>query len=98
MSLTVKMVCEKITLKSTIQWETRQASFPMGTVSPQVGISLSPLNTLDSIYLTQVFLPRVTLACYVALQRIQELLGALFKINKKRYGIKCHINELGFSR
>ena len=33
------------------QWESRQASFPTGTVDPLVGSFLSPLNTNDgSIY------------------------------------------------
>ena len=41
------------TLGSTIQWETRQASFPTGTVGPRVGIFLSPLNTNDGFYLSQ---------------------------------------------
>ena len=35
------------TLGSTARWETRQASFPTGTVCPWVGIFLSPLNTND---------------------------------------------------
>ena len=34
-------------LGSTVQWETRQASFPNGTVGPWVGIFLSPLDTND---------------------------------------------------
>ena len=34
------------------QWETRQASFPTGTVGPRVGIFLSPLNTNDGFYLS----------------------------------------------
>ena len=34
------------------QWETRQASFPTGTVGPQVGIFLSPLNTNAGFYLS----------------------------------------------
>ena len=40
------------TLGSTVQWETRQASFPTGRVGPQVGIFLSPLNTNDGFYLS----------------------------------------------
>ena len=40
------------TLGSTVQWETRQASFPTGTVGPRVGIFLSPLNTNDGFYLS----------------------------------------------
>ena len=40
------------TLGSTVQWETRQASFPTGTVGPGVGIFLSPLNTNDGFYLS----------------------------------------------
>ena len=36
------------TLGSIVQWETREASFPTGTVGPRVGIFLSPLNTLGS--------------------------------------------------
>ena len=42
------------TLGSTVQWETRQASFPTGTVSPQVGIFLSPLNTNDGFYFSHI--------------------------------------------
>ena len=58
------MVCEKKNLSllfsgsrtipilgSTIKWETRLAWFPTGTVGPQVGIFLSPLNTNDGFYL-----------------------------------------------
>ena len=37
---------------STVQWETRQASFPTGTTGPQVVIFLSPLNTNDGFYLS----------------------------------------------
>ena len=40
------------TLGSTVQWETRQASFPTGTMGPRVGIFLSPLNTNDGFYLS----------------------------------------------
>ena len=40
------------TLGSTVQWETRQALFPTGTVGPRVGIFLSPLNTNDGFYLS----------------------------------------------
>ena len=40
------------TLGSTVQWETRQASFPTRTVGPRVGIFLSPLNTNDGFYLS----------------------------------------------
>ena len=39
-------------LGSTVQWETRQASFPTGTVDPRVGIFLFPLNTNDGFYLS----------------------------------------------
>ena len=39
------------TLGSIVQWETRQVSFPTGTVGPRVGIFLSPLNTNDGFYL-----------------------------------------------
>ena len=42
------------TLGSTIQWETRQASFPTGTVGPWVGIFLSPLSTNDGFYLSHM--------------------------------------------
>ena len=42
------------TLGSTVQWETRQASFPTGTVGPRVGIFLSPLNTNDEFYLSHM--------------------------------------------
>ena len=40
------------TLGPTVQCETRQASFPTGTVGPRVGIFLSPLNTKDGFYLS----------------------------------------------
>ena len=40
------------TLGSTVQWETRLAEFPSGTVGPRVGIFLSPLNTNDGFYLS----------------------------------------------
>ena len=39
------------------QWETRQASFPTETVDPRVGIFLSPLNTNDGFYLSQIDCP-----------------------------------------
>ena len=42
------------TLGSSVQWETRQASFPTGTVGPRVGIFLSPLNTNDGFYLSHM--------------------------------------------
>ena len=42
---------------STVQWETRQASFPTGTVGPRVGIFLSPLNTNDGFYLSHTLVP-----------------------------------------
>ena len=42
------------TLGFTVQWETRQASFPTGTVGPRVGIFLSPLNTNDGFYLSHI--------------------------------------------
>ena len=42
------------TLESTVQWETRQASFPTGTVGPRVGIFLSLLNTNDGFYLSHM--------------------------------------------
>ena len=45
------------TLVSTVQWETRQASFPTGTVGPRVGIFLSPLNTNDGFYLSHIPIP-----------------------------------------
>ena len=45
------------TLGSTVQWETRQASFPTGTVGPRVGIFLSPLNTNDGFYLSHTPVP-----------------------------------------
>ena len=43
------------TLGSTVKWETRQASFPTGTVGPWVGIFLSPLNTNDGFYLSHTY-------------------------------------------
>ena len=42
------------TLWSYVQWETRQATFPSGTVDPGVGIFLSPLNTNDGFYLCHI--------------------------------------------
>ena len=39
------------TLGSSVQLETQHASFPTGTVGPQVGIFLSPLNTNDGFSL-----------------------------------------------
>ena len=45
------------TLGSNVQWETRQASFPTGTVGPRVGIFLSPLNTNDGFYLSHIPVP-----------------------------------------
>ena len=45
------------TLGSTVQWETRQALFPTGTVGPRVGIFLSPLNTNDGFYLSHTPVP-----------------------------------------
>ena len=48
----------KITiLGSTVKLETRQASFPTGTVGPRVGIFLSPLNTNDGFYLSHTTVP-----------------------------------------
>ena len=44
-------------LGSTIQWETRQALFPTGTVGPRVRIFLSPLNTNDGFYLSHIPVP-----------------------------------------
>ena len=45
------------TLGSTVQWETRQASFLTGTVGPWVWIFLSPLNTNDGFYLSHTPIP-----------------------------------------
>ena len=45
------------TLRSTVQWETWQASFPTGTVGPRAGIFLSPLNTNDGFYLSHIHVP-----------------------------------------
>ena len=45
------------TLGSTVQWETRQASFPTGTVGPWVGIFLSLPNTNDGFYLSHIPVP-----------------------------------------
>ena len=54
------------TLGSTIQWETRQASFPTGTVGPGVGIFLSPLNTYDAFYLSYpAILPSLSREGYI---------------------------------
>ena len=47
------VVSEKIpTLGATVQWETRQATFPTRTVGPWVGMFLSQLNTKDVFYLS----------------------------------------------
>ena len=45
------------TLWSTVQWETRQASFPTGMVGLWVRIFLSPLNTNDGFYLSHTPVP-----------------------------------------
>ena len=45
------------TLGSALQLETRQASFPTGTVGPRVGIFLSPLKTNDGLYLSHTPVP-----------------------------------------
>ena len=45
------------TLGSTVKRETRQASFPTGTVGPLVWIFLSPLNTNDGFYLSHTPVP-----------------------------------------
>ena len=45
------------TLGSTVQWETGQVSFPTGTMGPRVGIFLSPLNTNDGFYLSNIPVP-----------------------------------------
>ena len=42
------------TLGSKIQWETWQTSFPIGTVGPWFWTFLSPLNTNDGFYLSQI--------------------------------------------
>ena len=42
------------TLGPAVQWETRQASFPTGTLGPRVGIFLSPLTTNDGFYLSHM--------------------------------------------
>ena len=44
-------------LRSTVQWETQQASFPTGMVGPRVGIFLSPLNTNDRFYFSHIPVP-----------------------------------------
>ena len=52
------VVPEKIpTLGSTVQWETRQASFPTGMVGTLIVIFLSPLNTNDGFYLSHIPIP-----------------------------------------
>ena len=45
------------TLGYTVQWETRQASFPTGTVGPWFGIFLSLLNINDGFYLSHIPVP-----------------------------------------
>ena len=57
--LNLKLVYEKKNpnIGSTVQWETRQASFPTGTVGPRVGIFLSPLDTNDGFYLSHKPVP-----------------------------------------
>ena len=42
------------TIGSTIHWETRQASFPTGTLGPRVGIFLFPLDINDGFYLSYI--------------------------------------------
>ena len=37
--------------------DSRQASFPTGTVGPRVGIFLSPLNTNDGFYISPIPVP-----------------------------------------
>ena len=49
---TVVVYEKKNRVGSTVQWETRQASFPTGTVGPRVGIFLSQLNTNNGFYFT----------------------------------------------
>ena len=44
-------------LRSAVQLETRQASFPTGTMGPCVGIFLSPLDTNDRFYLSHITVP-----------------------------------------
>ena len=56
------------TLGSTIQWETRQASFPTGTVGPGVGTFLSSLNTNDGFYLSHISLTNPS--CFYPFERI----------------------------
>ena len=83
------------TLGSTVQWETRQASFPTGTVGPRVGIFLSPLNTNDGFYLSHIPVPALgkdkkrTAAWWphvdpwrhhVASQHIQDFLEVFFQL------------------
>ena len=45
------------TLGSKVKWETRQASFPAGTVGPRIWIFQSPLNTNDEFYLSHIPVP-----------------------------------------
>ena len=45
------------TFGSTFRWETRQASFPTGTVGPRIGIFLFPLNTNDGFDLSHIPVP-----------------------------------------
>ena len=95
------MVPEKIpTLGSTIQWETRQASFSTGTVDPRVGIFLSPLNINDEFYFSHIPLPAggkyknrtvahqsVTTFCHnVAFQRIQDFLDVFHMLFENKMG------------
>ena len=43
-------------------------------------------------------LPPLILRLYTGCRLDQTLSKCIASFNKKRYGIKCHINELGFSR
>ena len=54
------------TLGSTVQWETRQASFPTGMVGPRVGIFLSPLNTNDGFYFSHILMHTRSSDLYVS--------------------------------
>ena len=79
------------TLRSTVQRETRQASFPTGTVGPRVRIFLSHWTPMmDSIYLTYPYQPLVKikkncdaivflkLCHHIASRRIQDFLEVFF--------------------
>ena len=74
------------TLGCTVQWETRQASFPTGTVGPRVRIFLSPLNTNDGFYLSHMGRDVRQIFPKASLHRDHSILYAL--VCEKRFSIQ----------